>query len=287
MAATSRATITARARRAASASIPSTPPATIAAKLKYRFQWTAPILISPHDHRVVYHAANVLFKTSDAGRHWTPISPDLTRNDKSKQKWSGGPDHRRQHRRRGLRHHLRHRRIAEAERGVLWAGSDDGLVHVSRDGGKTWSNVTANIMRLPEWGTVRCIEASPFDAGTAYVVVDAHKLDDRRPYLFQTKDFGKTWQKPRSGEACRRSRVICTSSAKIRKRQGLLYLGGERGPVRVVGRRRQLDAAAAESADRGRHRSGRQAQRSGRRHQWPLDLDPRRSDAAASVEAEH
>jgi photosystem II stability/assembly factor-like uncharacterized protein len=221
-----------------------------ASELKYRFQWTAPILISPHDHRVVYHAANVLFKTSDGGRHWTPISPDLTRNDKSKQKWSGGPitgDN------TGVEVYDTIYALAESpkERGVLWVGSDDGLVHVSRNGGRTWNNVTANIKGLPAWGTVRCIEASPFDAGTAYVVVDAHKLDDRRPYLFQTKDFGQTWRKLAVGEPTASAAESAAQAAGsethptanataspegylhvIREdpqRQGLLYLGGERG----------------------------------------------------------
>ncbi|MGH7172973.1 MAG: WD40/YVTN/BNR-like repeat-containing protein, partial [Gemmataceae bacterium] len=212
------------------------------ANLKYRFQWTAPILISPHDHRVVYHAANVLFQTRDAGRQWTPISADLTRNDKSKQKWSGGPitgDN------TGVEVYGTIYALAESpkERGVLWTGSDDGLVHVSRDGGKSWTNVSANIKGLPKWGTVRCIEASPFDAGTAYVVVDAHKLDDRRPYLFLTKDFGKTWRSLVVGTA---GSAVPARQADRRaarrydegylhvlredpQRQGLLYLGGERG----------------------------------------------------------
>lgn len=212
------------------------------ANLKYRFQWTAPILISPHDRRIVYHAANVLFQTDDAGRHWTPISPDLTRNDRSKQKWSGGPitgDN------TGVEVYGTIYALTESpkQRGVLWAGSDDGLVHLSRDGGKNWSNVTANIKGLPEWGTVRCIEASPFDAGTGYVVVDAHKLDDHRPYLFQTKDFGKTWRRLIVSNKARsvsegRSLAYATGSVasgylhvlrEDPRRQGLLYLGGEHG----------------------------------------------------------
>src|SRR5262249_16785085 len=143
----------------------------------YRFQWTAPIMISPHDPKVVYHAANVLFRSRDGGQAWQRISPDLTRNDKSKQKWSGGPitgDN------TGAEYYCTIFAIAESpkEKGVLWAGSDDGLVHISRDGGKTWLNVTANMPKFPEWATVDCIEASPFDEAAAYVVVDAHRLDD-------------------------------------------------------------------------------------------------------------
>ncbi len=236
-----------RTRQARSISVyPFNPSGHSAENLKYRFQWTAPIFISPHDHRVVYHAANVLFKTSDAGRHWTPISPDLTRNDKSKQKWSGGPitgDN------TGVEVYDTIYAIAESpkERGVLWAGSDDGLVHVSRNGGGSWENVTPRgpANRWPEWGTVRCIEASPFDAGTAYVVVDAHKLDDRRPYLFQTKDFGQSWRRieisrnPKietddgdAGFGFRTSDYAQGYLHVVREdpqRQGLLYLGGERG----------------------------------------------------------
>lgn len=203
--------------------------------LKYRFQWTAPILLSPHDHRVLYHAANILFQSKDAGRRWTPISPDLSRNDKSKQKWSGGPitgDN------TGVEVYGTIYALAESpkERGVLWAGSDDGLVHISRDGGGEWSNVTANIKGLPEGGTVRCIEASPFDAGTAYVVVDAHKLDDRKPYVYQTKDFGKTWRSlvhPSKGNSPQDAAGSPSGYLHVLRedprRKGLLYLGGERG----------------------------------------------------------
>jgi photosystem II stability/assembly factor-like uncharacterized protein len=191
--------------------------------VKYRFQWTAPVLVSPHDPKVVYHAANVLFQTSDAGMHWTPISPDLTRNDKSKQKWSGGPiwgDN------GTTEFYCTIFALAESplQKGLLWAGSDDGLVHVSRDSGKHWSNVTPQA--LPEWGTVCCIEASSFSLGTAYVVVDAHKLDDMRPYLFKTTDFGQTW----TGLAARLPQdVHLYAIREDPKRKGLLYLGTEQG----------------------------------------------------------
>ncbi len=215
-----------RTRQARNISIyPYNPSGYGAEALRYRFQWTAPILISPHDSKVVYHAANVLFKTTDGGLHWTPISPDLTRNDKTRQKWSGGPitgDN------TGVEVYGTIFAIAESPRqkDLLWAGSDDGLVQVSRDGGKSWTNVTANIPDFPEWGTVRCIEASPFDAGTAYVVVEAHRLDDMRPYLFKTEDFGQSWK----SLAARLPQDIYLHVVRADpKRQGLLYVGTERG----------------------------------------------------------
>jgi photosystem II stability/assembly factor-like uncharacterized protein len=203
--------------------------------LRYRFQWTAPILVSRHDHNTVYHAANVLLRTQDAGRTWTPVSPDLTRNDKSKQKWSGGPitgDN------TGVEVYGTIFAIAESplEKGLLWAGSDDGLIQVSRDGGKSWVNVTENVPGLPEWATVICIEPSSFDAMTAYIVVDAHKLDDRRPYLFKTTDLGKTWKKlTGDGPATGGAAGPLPEDVSLRvvredpKHKGMLYLGGERG----------------------------------------------------------
>jgi hypothetical protein len=183
---------------------------------------------------VVYHAANVLFRTENAGRTWRPISPDLTRNDRGKQKWSGGPitgDN------TGVEVYGTLFAIAESPlaKGLLWAGSDDGLVHVSRDGGGHWDNVTPR--EVPEWGTVICVEPSPFEPGTAYAVVDAHKLDDRRPYLFRTADFGKTWTSlvgTPSGKAVEGPGPLpeVGSLRVVRadpKRKGMLYLGGERG----------------------------------------------------------
>jgi photosystem II stability/assembly factor-like uncharacterized protein len=196
-----------------------------ASDLKYRFQWTAPILISPHDPRVIYHAANVLFKSSDAGMHWERISPDLTTNDRDKQKWSGGPitgDN------TGAEYYCTIFAIAESPRqkGVLWAGSDDGLVHVTTDGGKNWTNVTKNIPDMPQWGTVDCIEASPFDAHTAYVVVDAHRLDDPRPYLYRTGDLGQTWKRLTDGLP---QDVYLHAVREDPKHRGLLYVGTEAG----------------------------------------------------------
>ena len=110
------------------------------------------------------------------------------------QKWSGGPisgDN------TGVEYYCTIFAIAESpkQKGILWTGSDDGLVHLSKDDGKTWENVTVNVPDMPDWGTVECIEASPFDVGTAYLVVDAHRMDDYRPYVWSTTDYGKTWTK--------------------------------------------------------------------------------------------
>jgi photosystem II stability/assembly factor-like uncharacterized protein len=204
---------------------PTNPSGHGAVDLRYRFQWTAPIMVSPHDAKTIYHAANVLFRTSDAGMHWQTISPDLTRNDRSKQRWSGGPltgDN------TGAEYYDTIFAIAESPRqkGVLWAGSDDGLVHVSRDDGKHWADVTPNIHGIPEWGTVTCVEASPFDPATAYVVVDNHRMDDNRPYLWKTADFGQTWKRLSDGlPKDAYLKVVREDPA----RKGLLYVGSAHG----------------------------------------------------------
>jgi photosystem II stability/assembly factor-like uncharacterized protein len=190
--------------------------------LRYRFQWTAPIAISPHDPKVVYHAGNILFRTRDGGQHWDAISPDLTRNDKSKQKWSGGPitgDN------TGVEYYCTIFAVAESplEAGVLWAGSDDGLVHVTRDAGANWEKVTPP--GLPEWATVATIEASRWDPGTAYVVADAHRLDDDRPYLWKTSDYGKSWKSLASDLPRDEYLHVVREDTK---RRGMLFLGSER-----------------------------------------------------------
>jgi len=194
-----------------------------AVDLRYRFQWTAPIAISPHDPQVVYHAANVLFQTRDGGQTWQAISPDLTRDDSTKQGWAGGPitgDN------TGVEFYGTIFAVAESpvEPGLIWAGSDDGLVHVTRDNGATWSNVTPP--GTPEWGTVSVIEASRWDPGTAHVVVDAHRLDDETPYLFKTTDFGSTWESLTAGLD---PEVYLHVIREDTQRQGMLYLGTERG----------------------------------------------------------
>jgi len=193
--------------------------------MRYRFQWTAPLALSPHDPKVVYHGANVIFRTRDDGQSWTPISPDLTRDDKAKEKWSGGPitgDN------TGVETYCTVFVIAESpvQKGVIWAGSDDGLVHLTMDDGKSWTNVTRSIPGLPEWGTVSMIEPSHFEAGTAYLVVDAHRLDDMRPYLWKTSDFGKSWKRI---DGALPPSIYLHSVKEDPTQRGLLYLGTERG----------------------------------------------------------
>jgi photosystem II stability/assembly factor-like uncharacterized protein len=190
---------------------------------KWRFQWTAPIVVSPHDPKTVYHAANVLFRSRDEGQHWEAISPDLTRNDPSKQKWAGGPitgDN------TGVEFYDTIFAVAESPllAGVIWAGSDDGLVHVTRDGGKSWKAVTPPGM--PQWGTVGTVEASRWDAGTAYVTADAHRLDDDHPYLWKTTDYGATWKPLTKGLD---PAVYLHAVREDTVQKGLLFLATERG----------------------------------------------------------
>ena len=160
------------------------------ADLKYRFNWTTPIAVSATDANEVYVGGNVVFKSTDGGLRWTVASPDLTRNDKAKQKTSGGPVHLDLS---GAETYgtLLSLAISPTDPKVMWAGSDDGLVHVTRDGGGTWTNVSPK--GAPDWARVYQIDPSPFEAGSAHLVYDAHMLGDRRPYVYGTTDFGKTW----------------------------------------------------------------------------------------------
>lgn len=204
-------------------SYPTNPSGHGAEDLRHRFQWTAPLATSKHDPRVLYHGAERLFRSTDRGATWTAISPDLTRADRSKMKWSGGPitgDN------TGVEIYGTIFSVAESplERGAIWAGTDDGLIHLTRDGGTTWKNVTPR--GLPEWGTVEAIEPSRFAAGTAYVVADAHRLDDYRPYLFRTRDWGASWESL-AGELPEDVHLFVVREDP--EREGLLYLGHERG----------------------------------------------------------
>ena len=195
-----------------------------AADLKYRFNWEFPLTISPHDHNKVYVGSQYVHVTTDQGHSWKTISPDLTRNDKSRQGFSGGltgDDI-------GVEYAGVVFAIAESPKqaGVIWAGTNDGYVQLTRDGGKSWTNVTANIHEFPEWGTVSNIEASRYDAGTAYLAVDAHQVNNRDPFLFRTRDFGQTWTLIANGiPHSMLSYAHCVREDPVRR--GLLFAGTE------------------------------------------------------------
>jgi photosystem II stability/assembly factor-like uncharacterized protein len=194
-----------------------------AAQLEHRFQWTAPILISPHDPHTLYHGGERLFKTTDGGVHWEAISPDLTRNDKSKQQVSGGPIDKDDS---GTEYYDTIFAVAESPlvKGLIWVGADDGLIHITRDGGKNWTDITPK--DLPDWSRISLIDASPHDAGTAYVAVDRHQSDDMRPYIYKTNDYGKTWVKITKGIP---ENTFARAVREDPKKRGLLYAGTETG----------------------------------------------------------
>ncbi len=193
--------------------------------LKYRFQWNFPIVFSAHDPNTLYAAANVLFKLTDEGNSWQIISPDLTRNDKTKQGASGGPITKDN---TSVEYYATIFAAMESpvQAGTIWTGSDDGLIHISRDGGKNWSNVTPPSSIMPDWIQINSIDASAHDAGTLYVAGTMYKWDDNKPYLYKTSDYGKTWKKITNGiPNTAFTRVIREDPNK----RGLLYAGTETG----------------------------------------------------------
>lgn len=191
--------------------------------IRYRFQWNFPILISPHDPDVIYAAAQMLFRTNNEGQSWQQISPDLTRNDPSTMGKSGGPITKDD---TSVEYYGTIFAIAEShhEAGVIWTGSDDGLIHISRDDGESWTDVTPRGM--PEWMMINSIEINPFDPAGAYVAGTRYKSDDFSPYLYKTDDYGQSWELITDGiDAEHFTRVVRADP----KREGLLYAGTELG----------------------------------------------------------
>jgi hypothetical protein len=190
--------------------------------MKYRFNWNAPIVVSPHDPKTIYHAGNVLLKSTNGGMSWDAISGDLTRNDKSKQGPGGVPF---TNEGAGGENYNTIFYVAEStiEKGVIWTGSDCGLVNVTLDAGKTWTNVTP--ADLPE-SQINSIELSAFDKGVAYISATRYKLNDYGAYAYKTTDYGKTWTKINKGvKADDFIKVIREDT----KNKSILYAGSERG----------------------------------------------------------
>jgi photosystem II stability/assembly factor-like uncharacterized protein len=191
--------------------------------LKYRFQWNFPIFFSPHNPKRLYAAGNVLFTSENEGQSWEAISSDLTTNDKSKQGSSGGPitqDN------TSVEYYCTIFTATESplEKDLIWTGSDDGLIHISRDAGKHWENVTP--AAAPKWIMWNSVEVDPFKNGAAYFAGTKYKSDDFTPYIYKTEDYGKTWRLLTNGiDKMHFTRVVRAD----RKRAGLLYAGTEYG----------------------------------------------------------
>src|SRR3984893_7179712 len=193
-----------------------------AADIPHRFQWVSPLMLSPHNPDVLYTAAECVFKSTDHGQSWAQISGDLTRNDKEKQKPSGGPltnDI------TSVEYYDTVFALAESpvKKGTLWAGTDDGLVHLSTDDGQHWTNVSG---KTPEWSTISIIDPSPHDANAAYIAVDRHRLDDFKPYIYKTNDLGKTWSTIVNGIP---DGAYVRAVREDPKKKGLVYAGTETG----------------------------------------------------------
>ncbi len=190
---------------------------------KYRFQWNHPIFFSPHNPKKLYTAGNHLFSSENDGASWTQLSPDLTTNDKSRQKSSGGPitqDN------TSVEYYCTIFTAAESplEKDLLWTGSDDGLINVSKDGGAHWKNVTPK--DIPQWMMWNRVEIDPIRKGTAYFAGTRYKLDDFAPYLYLTHDYGETWEKITTGiNPLHFTRAIVASPRKV----GVLFAGTEYG----------------------------------------------------------
>lgn len=195
--------------------------------LKYRCHWTPPLAIDPFDPKTVYYGCQVIFRTSNDGQTWSVISPDLSTQDSSRIAFSGGivGDN------LGQFYGEVVFAIApsEIQRGLIWAGTNDGKVWNTRDGGGSWNDVTKNITGLPAWGTVRKIEPSRFDPGTAYLAVDVHLMDDMKPYLYKTTDYGRSWTKLSDSLPTGHPLDYVMSVAENPNRKGMLFVGTGHG----------------------------------------------------------
>ncbi len=193
---------------------------------KYRCHWTAPLAIDPFDHDTVYYGCQVIFKTSNAGKSWNVISPDLSTQDPTRIVPSGGivGDN------LGQFYGEVVFAIAPSplQKGLIWAGTNDGKIWNTRDGGGRWNDLTKNVAGLAPWGTISKIEPSPFDPGTAYVAVDYHLMDNRDPFIFKTTDFGKTWTQV-TGNLPKGPLAYVKSVAEDPNRKGLLFAGTGNG----------------------------------------------------------
>lgn len=213
---------------------------------KYRFNWNAPIALSPFNPKTVYFGGNVLFTTTNYGQSWSVISPDLSTNDKAKQKSSGGPvvvDN------TAAEFHSTLLSIAPSPRdsNLIWVGTDDGNVQLTRDGGKTWTNVIRNVQGLAPNAWIATVEASPSDPAVAYFAASHHQDNDYAPYFFRTSDYGKTWKKITTGLPSKGWAHVIREDPRNRD---LLYAGTENGIFaswnggeRWVSIRREMPAA--------------------------------------------
>ena len=191
--------------------------------MRYRFQWNFPIIFSKHNPKKLYTFSNHVHVSENEGQTWEIISPDLTRNDSEKLKSSGGPitqDN------TGVEYYCTIFAADESplKEGLMWVGSDDGLVHLTQDGGKTWANITPK--NLPEWMMINSVDPSPFDPATCYIAGTRYKMGDFTPYLYKTNDYGATWQKITKGIAKEHFTRVLRADPK---RKGLLYAGTETG----------------------------------------------------------
>lgn len=196
-------------------------------KLKYRCHWTPPLAIDPFDTKTVYYGCQVIFRTSDGGQTWRVISPDLSTQDPERIVSSGGVI--------GDNLGQFYGEVVYAiapspiQQGLIWAGTNDGKIWYTRDGGGTWHDVTANVAGLAPWGTIAKIEPSHFDPATAYVVVDYHIMDNRDPFIYKTTDFGRTWTRISDGLPSGHPLAYALAIAENPNRRGMLFAGTGNG----------------------------------------------------------